>query len=143
MLRSLEYNFPTSAWKAISRCRSTLYWNVAAFKDCCVSAGRRWLKASSECILQGTKRRWKSDGVKSGRYDGWGFYSTFCLAENFRFVVLTSLKSALIPLNSLSHLSSGIPLTTFRLCSGRWQAMTLLAEVHLETGSLSLPTGQS
>jgi hypothetical protein len=67
--------------------------------------------------------------------------SSSCLAELFKFVVLTSLMSAHTALNRLWHLSPRIPLTRFLQCPKKSLAMTLLAEVcNLHFLSHVLPT---
>jgi hypothetical protein len=50
---------------------------------------------------------------------GGGLYSTSCLAETFDIVVLTTLMSAHIALDSLWHLPSRIQLIRFLHCPTR------------------------
>ena len=74
--------------------------------------------ASLECILQEAETV-EVGGAKLGLWGGWGLDSSSCLAEPFKFEVLTSLKSAHITQDWLWHFSSTIPLTRFLCCPRR------------------------
>jgi hypothetical protein len=56
-----------------------------------------------------------------GLYGGRGHDSSSCLAEPFRFIVLTYLISALIAVNWLGHFFSRIPVTRILHCPRRYK----------------------
>jgi hypothetical protein len=151
-------------WDAVCWSRKTLSYSVWALHAFCVSVrpqngvlgvhhlGRQndesWRVLSRDCRKNEGENSISllqllalcSDWCAVWRCLAGGHDSSSYLAEPFEFVVLTSLRSAHVALDSLWNISSRIPRTWFLHCpSGRWPAEVCTLNFFLAWRRLIMP----